>query len=168
MANEIYQVRGTPIVWKISAGDEELDIDGLTADGVKAGSYYDRTASAAPDEYEWEAIIDGFSTPPVVGETVDLYFAQGGTTGTFDGQIIDLVSDTTGCVPTEAMLKNMTFAGSTIVHSTTAADEIISRGVVRFTSRYIMPVVHNNTTDDALATGTHILNLTPVYYQAQS
>jgi hypothetical protein len=173
MANEIYQKRGTAIVWTDSGGDEELDIGGLAADGTLGGSYYDRgdlSSTPAPDEYEWEMIIDGFDTTPVVGETVDLYFAQSNDTTEFDGQPTSLPTDTvdTATGPTTSMLPNMMYAGSCVVHSTTAADELIARGTVRFTSRYFFPVVHNNTADALLSTAdAHKVTLTPVYYQGQ-
>jgi hypothetical protein len=173
MAGEIYQKRGTPIVWTDSGGNEELDLGGLAAGAVLGGSYYDRgdlSVTPAPDEYEWEMIIDGFNTAPVVGETVDLYFAGSNATTLFDGQLIADPTDTvdTATGPTAAMLKNMMFVGSVVVHSTTAADELQARGVVRFTSRYISPVVHNNTADALLGTAdSHKITLTPIYYQVQ-
>ena len=174
MANEVYQKHGTAITWTDSGGDEELDIGGLAADGTLGGSYYDRgdlSTTPAPDEFEWVMTIDGFDTAPVVGETVDLYFAQGSSTTVFDGQVTSNPTDTvdTATGPTTDMLKNMMYAGSCVVHSTTAADELIARGVVRFTSRYFFPVVHNNTADALLSTAdAHTVVLTPIFYQGQS
>ena len=156
--------RGTPIVWTDSGGDEQLDLGGLASDSTLGGSYYDQ-GSTPPDEYEWEMIIDGFDTAPVVGESVDLYFCQGNATTVFDGQITSNPTDTvdTATGPTTDMLKNMHYAGSCVVHSTTAGDELIARGVVTLTSQYIFPVVHNNTADALLSTGdAHKVTLTPL------
>jgi len=173
MANEIYQKRGTSVTWTDTGGNEELDIGGLAANAVLGGSYYDRgdlSVTPAADEYEWEMVIDGFDTAPVVGETVDLYFAQGNSTTEFDGEVTSNPTDTvdTASGPSVNMLYNMMYAGSCVVHSTTAADELRARGVVRFTSRYFFPVVHNNTADALLSTSdAHKVILTPIYYQSQ-
>ena len=170
MANEIYLVRGTPIVWTDSGGDEEMDLGGLAADATMGGSYYDRGASATNDEYEWELVIDGFDTAPVVGESVDLYVSGSNDTTNFDGQPTSLPTDTadTATGPTTDMLNNMHYVGSATVHSTTAADELIVRGTCRITSRYFFPVIHNATADALLSSGdAHKLTMTPLYYQGQ-
>lgn len=173
MAGENYQKHGTPVVWADIGGDEQLDLGGLAADGILGGSLFDRgdlSATPAPDEYEWQMVIGGFATAPVVGETVDLYFAQGDTPTQFDGQIASNPTDAidTPVGPTADMLKNMMYAGSAIVHSATASDGLIVRGVVRFSSRYFVPVLHNNTADGLLGTaGVHSITLTPIFYQVQ-
>ncbi len=173
MANEIYQKQGTPIVWTDSGGDEELDVGGLAADGTLGGSYFDRgdlSATPAPDEYEWEMEIDGFTAAPVVGETVDLYLAQGSTTTLFDGQVTSNPTDTvdTPTGPTTDMLKNMMYAGSAVVISTASGDELLARGVGRFTNRYFFPVLHNNTANIlASSADAHKITMTPIFYQGQ-
>jgi len=172
MANEVFQKRGTPVVWSSGGVNEELILSELAVDGTLGGSYFDRgdlATTPAADEYEWEMIIEGFNTAPTIGETVDLYFSQSNDTTEFDGQPTSLPGDTTQTAtgPTTDMLKNMMYAGSAVVHSTTTTDELITRGVVRFTSRFFFPVVHNNTTDILASGDDHLVTLTPVFYQGQ-
>ena len=172
MANEVFQKQGAPVIWSSGGAGEELILSNLSVDGTAGGSYYDRgdlSSTPGPDEYEWEIIIGGFNTAPVVGETVDLYFSQSNDTTEFDGQPTSLPGDSSGPAsgPTTDMLKNMMYAGSAVVHSTTSTDELITRGVVRFTSRYFFPVVHNNTADILASGDAHILTLTPIFYQGQ-
>lgn len=173
MAGELYQKRGTSLTWTDTGGDKVLDLGGLTAStGIKAGAYYDRgdlATTPGPDEYEWVMVIDGFDTAPQEGETVELYFAQSNSSsGDWDGEIAALSSSADTTISDSDLLKNMLFAGGAVVHSTTAADELIARGIVRFSSRYVAPVVWNRVADALLSTSdAHKVILTPIYYQSQ-
>lgn len=178
--NDVYINPGNSRQWSDTVGgaiDEQMDLGSLAADGVRCGSYSDLdvdfgggAGTARPDEYEWELVIDGFATAPVANQTVDLYFTQSSDATQFDGELTTAPTDTVDASsdPSTNMLSNMLYAGSCVVISTTAGDELRARGVIRLTSRYVAPVIHNNTDDALLGTSdAHILTLTAIPYQVQ-
>jgi len=169
MANEIYLVRGTTVAWLNSGGDEELDLgDGVIglSGAVGVGSYHDFGAAPQPDEYEIVVDIDGFATAPVVGESVDVYIAESADATLWTGP--EAPSNTADSTGATVRLPNLKFVGSVVVHTTTAANNLTGSFLIRSSSRYIAPVVHNNTADNLLATAdAHRVNITPVYYQVQ-
>ena len=145
-----------------------MDCGGLAADAVRCGSFHDLGASPRSEWYEVEFLISGFDTAPVVGEGVDLYFTQSLATTGFDGSPSTDPTDTVEGTVTVDQLKNLLFIGSAIVVSTTAADDLRMRAVVRLTSRYAAPVVHNNTADALLSTSdAHMVTLTPIPQEVQ-
>lgn len=165
MVNKIYINPETTVVWTDTGGDEPLDLGGLAADAVRSGDIYDLGAGPRAREYEWKLIIDGFDTAPVVGESVDAYlsFSDQATAGREDGDVG--VTDGAGAT---ADLPNLLYIGSATVQTTTAADELIVSGRVEITSRYVIPVIHNNTADALLGTAdAHRFELTPVPYEVQ-
>jgi len=163
--NQINIVYGTQRTWSDAgtSSDELLDLGGLAAAAVACGSFHDLGASPRPEWYEAELFIDGFDTAPVVGESVDLYFTQSdGTTG-FDGAPTTDPTTTAEGTVTENQLKNLLFVVPAIVVSTTAGDDLRVRAVVRLTSRYAAPVIHNNTADALLSSSdAHMITLTPI------
>lgn len=167
MANKVYIAPETSITWTDSGGDEALDLGGLAADAGRQGDQRDLGAGSRAVLYEWILFIDGFDTAPVVGQTVDLYFAQSnGTEG--DGAGVSFSDTGDGALASTNILPNLKLAGSVVVRSTTAADDIVARGVVALTSRYVVPVVHNNTADALLSTSDgHKVILTPVPPEVQ-
>ncbi len=168
MANKVYINPETTITWLNTGGDLDMDLGGLAADAVQMGAYSDRGAAARAQDYAFELLIDGFDTVPVVGESVDLYFAQSNATTNFDGNPTTDPTAVAEGVMTTDQLKNTMFANSAIVYSTTAANKLKITGTVRLTSRYISPVVHNNTADALLSTAdAHSLILTPIPIEIQ-
>lgn len=160
MVNKIYINPETAIVWTDTGGDETLDLGSLAAGAVRVGDIADLGVAPRSEFYEWKLIIDGFDTAPVVGETVDLYisYSDQATAGREDGDVgvVDGAGATTD-------LPNLEYLGSAVVQTTTDADELIVSGKVRITSRYAIPVVHNNTADALAGTSdAHRFELTPV------
>lgn len=152
-ANKVYINPETAVVWTDTGGDETLDMGGLAAAAVDMGAYHDLGAAPRSEWYGFEFIIDGFDTAPVVGETVVLWFAQSIATTNFDGNPTTDPGDTTEGTMTLNQTKNLGApAGIAVVYSTTAADELKITGIVRLISRYVAPVVHNNTADALLST----------------
>ena len=162
MPNKVYIAPEPPHVWTDTGGDDTLDLGGLAADAVRQGDQWDMGASARSAWYEWRLVIDGFDTAPVVGETVDVYLAfSDGTNHDGDLGVTDSASST-------ATLRNLLFLGSATVQTTTAANELIVSGQVQISSRYVTPVVHNNTTDALLSTAdAHKFILTPIPHEVQ-
>ena len=165
MANKIYTQDETSITWTDTGGDEPLDLGGLAADAVRAGDEEDLGVAPRSRRYRWTLVIDGFDTAPVVGETVDAYlaFSHDGTQATRDGDL----SGTDGGSST-VVLPNLLYIGSAVVQTTTAANELVTSGVVDISHRYVVPVIHNNTADALLSTAdAHKFILTPVPDEVQ-
>lgn len=157
MANKVYTQQETVITWT-DGGTPDLDIGGLAADGVRVGQQHDLGAAPRADEYFWQMVVDGFDTAPVVDETVDIYLAFAQDTTDIDGDVgtADAAGATTD-------LKNLLHIGSCVVQTTTAANELITSGIVTIKSRYVSVVIHNNTADALLSTAdAHTFKLWPV------
>ena len=153
MANKVYVAPETAVRWLVSAGDEAIDLGGTggDADGVAVGSYHDWGSGSHSGWYQWWLDVDGFDTAPVVGESVDLYVTQSRDATLWDGP--EAPNDTTAGTGDTNRLTNLTYLGSAVVHSTTAADNVTASGIAFLPARYFAPVVHNNTADKLLSTG---------------
>ncbi len=161
MANVLQ--RGVATEWLNTGGDLDMDLGGLAANAVQMGAYLDAGVLPRFRVYSFELLIDGFATAPVVGESVDLYFAQSESTTNFDGNPTTDPTPLAEGTMTLAQAKNTLLVGSALVYSTTAGDELKITGTVFLNSRYISPVVHNNTADALLgAADAHSLKLTPL------
>lgn len=162
MPNKIYILPETSHTWTDTSGDDTLDLGGLAADGVRQGDQWDLTASAHSGWFEWRMVIDGFDTAPVVGEKIHIYLAYSDGTN-HDGDL-----GTADAASSTVVLPNLEWIGSATVQTTTAADEIIVSGKVQIFSRYVTPVIHNDTADALLSTSdSHKFILTPVPPEVQ-
>ena len=162
MPNKIYTQTKTAKTWTDSGGDYTLDLGSLAADAVRVGAQGDLGAAPRSDRYEYRLVIDGFATAPVVGESVDLYLAFG------DGTYVDGDVGTSDAAGATDDLPNLLYLGSAIVQTTTAGDDLVISGTVEIVSRYVSPVIHNNTADALLGTAdAHKFILTPVPPEVQ-
>lgn len=162
MTSKAYVLQETAITWTDSGGDYALDLGGLAADAWRAGTVGDLGSGARADRYELKVVIDGFDTAPVVGETVEVYLAFS------DGTNIDGDLSGTDGASSSVVAPNIQFALALTVQTTTAADELIASTTVDIVSRYVIPVVHNNTADALLSTAdAHKVILTPMPVQGQ-
>lgn len=162
MANKVYAAQETSLTWTddTTGGDYTLDLGGLAAAGVRAGDEGDLGTFPGSRLFRWKLVIDGFDSPCIIGESVDLYlaFSEDATQATRDGDL----SGTDGASST-VVLPNLLFLGSAIVQTITETDELVCSGVVSISARYVTPVVHNNTADALLGTSdAHKFILTPV------
>ena len=166
MANLVYINEGTSLTWTDTGGDYALDLGGLSAGAVRAGTEGSLGAAPRSGMYRWTFVVDGWDSSPAVAETVDLYlaFSHDGTQATRDGDL----SGTDGA-GTTVSLPNLLFLGSAVVQTTTAGDEIICSGIVQIFHRYITPVVHNRSAGDALlsTSDAHKFILTPIPAEIQ-
>lgn len=170
-ANKVYIAPEASRTWTDAGtgGDELLDAGGLAAAALVMGSFHDLGSASRADTYNFEMFIDAFDTDPVVGETVDLYFCQSNATTNFGGiPGTDPTTTVEGAITLDEV-KNCMFAGSASVHTTTAASAILKiTGLVRLTSRYVAPVIHNNTADALLSTSdAHLVVLVGVPSEVQ-
>ena len=161
MANEVYLVRGTPVVWS-DTGTPAITLNNLAAGAGRVGAQKDWGTGAQPDEYLWRLTVQ-FETAPVVGETVDCYISTSDGTEE-DGQ----VGVANAALSAENKLKNLLYCGSLLVDVATVDIDFTASGVVRIPTRYCCPVIFNDTADNLQATNdTGEFTLTPIYYQGQ-
>jgi len=168
MANAIQLQVGTIISWKVSGGDEAIDLGGTggAADGVAVGSFHDWGVDPRPSRYMWFLDVDGFDTAPVIGQSVDLYVSISEDSTLFSGP--EAPSDTTAGTGDTDRLPNLLYLGSAIVRSTTAADNLTVSGIAEIAPRYFSPVVHNNTADKLLSTAdAHEVRFYPIFDEVQ-
>ena len=154
MPNKIYLAPETAKTWTDSGGDYTLTLASLAADGVRVGARHDLGSASRSRLYEWRFIVDGFSTAPVVGETVDVYVA------TSDGTYVDGAVGTSDAAGSTVALPNLLFLRAATVQTTSTTDDLVISGQVEIAARYVSPVVHNNTAD-ALSGGRFILSPVP-------
>lgn len=158
MANKVYLAPETTLTWTDTGGDYAMDLGGLAADGVRVGAQGDLGTGSNPQQFFWQLVIDGFDTAPVVGEQVHVFLAFGNDATDIDGDVGS--SDAAGAT---VDLPNLLHIGTVVVQTTTAADELITSGIVEIGSRYVSPVVHNDTADALLSTSdAHTFKLTPI------
>lgn len=163
MADEFWVNQETVITWT-DGGTPDLDLGGLAAGAVRVGQQHDLGAFPNPYWMQWQAVIDGFDTTPVVGEKVHFYIAFANDTSDIDGDVG--TADAAGDVND---LPNLLHIGQVAVGSTTAADELITSGVFLVMARYISVVVYNATADALLSTAdAHTFKAWPMSVQYQS
>lgn len=170
MANEIYRVLGTTVVWTDSGGDELLDLgDGVIglAGAVGVGAYHDWGAGAQPDGFILLIDIDGFVTNPSIGRTVEVHITESANATVWTGP--EAPADTDDSTGNVNRLPNLLGPFVATVRSTVAADRLTARYEYRSTARYSAPVVYNNTAQNMKTSGdTHRISITPFWYQVQS
>ncbi len=163
MPNKVYTAPEASTTWTDSGGDKTMDLTSLAADGLVIGAYLDRGSGSRATKYHYNFIVGGFSTAPIVGESVLLFFSQSDDGTNFDGQPTTAPGAATEGSITENQANNCLYVDTAIVHSTTAADKLQISGEVILTGRYISPVVHNKTADALSSTSaSHSVELTPI------
>lgn len=162
MANKIYVARETAIVWSDTAGDLVMTLNNLAAGAGRVGAQKDFGAGSTPEWYEWRLTVQ-FETAPVVGETVQVYLSTSDGTEE-DGQ----EGEADAALGSANSLKNMKLIGVLVVTSTDADHDMTASGICRISTRYVSPVIYNNTADNLQATNdTGEFTLTPIPPESQ-
>ena len=162
MGNLVYVKRETPVKWSDSGADLVLTLNNLAAAAGRVGAQKDFGVGSTSEWYNWRFTCQ-FETAPVVGETVDIYLSTSDGTEE-DGQ--EGTSD--GALGSANSLANMYYLRSLIVTSTDAAHDMTTSGVCRITTRFVAPVIHNNTVANLKATAnTGEFTLTPIPPEVQ-
>jgi len=163
MADKVYIARETAIVWSDTTGDLVMTLNNLAASAGRVGARKDFGAGSTSQWYTWRLTVQ-FETAPVVGEVVQVYLStsdgseEDGQVGTADAALDS--SDT---------LKNLMLIGSLIVTSTDADHDMTASGICRIPTRYVSPVIYNDTADNLQATNdTGEFTLTPIPDEVQT
>ena len=162
MANEIYVVIGTPLVWSSSGGDYALTMTSQATNSGRQGAEHTQGASPRGYRYIWE-LVTKFSTTPIIPEPIGIYMKRGdGTRYDNDDGIGDIA------VSTIDKLSNCKFLDTLFVDEAATGVEMCKRGEVILYSPRIMPCIWNGTQDTLSATGTDTrFTLTPIAFQIQ-
>ncbi len=153
---KIYARREAAIVWGDSGRDLVMTLNNLAADAVRVGARKDWAAASTSEWYTWRLTVQ-FETAPVIGETINIYLSWSDGTEE-DGQLgtADAAGDTDS-------LANMKLIGQLIVTSTDTAHDMTASGICRIPTRYVSPVIHNDTVDNLKATANvSEFTLTPI------
>jgi hypothetical protein len=170
MPSKSLQATETSTTWTDTGGDKLLDMGGQVAGTARVGAFLDLGASPRANWYEVVFKIDGFATAPAVREMVELFFAQSNATTGFDGQLTtDPTVSAEGTLTDLDMTLNLTPATMIRAVSTTAADVIQGRAIIKLTGRYVAPVVVNRSLFDSLngTSESHTIVLTPIPQEGQ-
>lgn len=141
MANKIYVARETGIKWNDAGGDLVMTLRNLGAGVGRIGALKDWGAGSTSEWFTWRLTVQ-FETAPVVGEVVEVYLSWS------DGSQPDGEQGVGDAAAAEDSLKNMKFIGALVVTSTDTAHDMTVSGVCRISTRYVMPVIFNNTADN--------------------
>jgi len=162
MAYKVYIARETPIVWSDTAGDLAMTLNNLAAGAGRVGAQKDFGAGSTAEWYSWRLTVQ-FATAPVVGETIEIYLS------TSDGTEEDGQEGTANAaLGSTNSLKNMRLIGVLVVTSTNASHDMTASGICRIDTRYVCPVIYNNTADNLKATNdTSEFTLTPIPAEVQ-
>ncbi len=163
MASKVYIARETPVVWSDTTGDEALTLNNLAAGAGRVGARHDYGTGSTAGDFSWRFTCQ-FDTTPVVGETVDIYLATSDGTEE-DGQ----VGTADAALSAEDKLKNLHYLGSLIVDVATVDIDFTVSGITFIPTRYVSPVIFNNTTDDNLqaTNDTGEFTLTGIPFEGQ-
>lgn len=159
---KIYVLEETAIPWGDTATNV-MTLNNLAASGgARIGGRKDLGAAARSEWYNWRFTTQ-FETAPVVAEVIDIYLAWSDGTNE-DGQL-----GTADAAGAEEAGRNMKLIGHLIVTSVDAAHDMTASGIARIPTRYVSPMIVNNTADNLKATNdTSLFVLTPMPPQVQS
>lgn len=159
---KVYVARETPVVWSDTAGDLVMTLNNLAAGAGRVGAQKDWGAGSTSEWYEWRLTAQ-FETAPVVGETVGVYLSTSDGTEE-DGQ----EGGADAALGSVNSLLNMHPLRPLSVTSVDAAHDMTVSGICRIVTRYVSPVIHNNTADNLKAANdTCKFTLTPIPPESQ-
>lgn len=162
MANLVYILPETAIVWSDTTGDLAMTLNNLATTVGRQGAVKDWGTGARALWYAYRSWVQ-FATAPVVGETVDIYLK------TSDGTRPDN-DDGTGDIALSSAdkLKNLFRLKPIIVDEAATGVLMVSSGFVQLPHRFVMPVFLNSTADNLVASDdVSGVSLTPVPDQIQ-
>lgn len=168
MANKILITAETVTTWTGSGGDKILTLANLATGVVAMGAYLDLGPSPRPEEFQFTFKTGGFATEPIEGEAIPIHFSQSEDSLLFDGAPSTAPLASTVGTMTVSQLKNTLEVVPLIVPSTSTTASFKTTGLVRLTSRYVSPCIHNATSDSLANTATgHSLKLNAIPREIQ-
>jgi len=166
MANKVYQAQETIIDWQASGGTELLTLTSLATLTGRQGAMHDFGATARARRYAWRFFMK-FSTAPIVGQSVDIYWKSAIDAAGVSRPDND---DGTGdiAVSAEDKLNNLLWIGAMLVDEAAVAVEMVASGVMDIPHQHGSPVVWNGTVDVFSTTAADMgFILTPIPLEVQ-
>jgi len=162
MANLIYQVIQTPIVFQDSSGDAVISLNALAANTGRVSARYDRGATSLARRYTLRGVFDK-GAASVVGEIINMYIFTSdgtnadGTVGTADGPLT--ANQALDCFERPYPV---------VVNTTSTSVKITRSYVVEIPTRYFSVGVMNSVTGLLrAAANVCTISLTPVADEIQ-
>jgi len=161
MANLVYLQPGTALTWLASGGDNLLTLTSLAATSGRNGALDDFGTAAVAREYAWRFWCK-FSTTPVVGEQIEIYWR------TSDGTSPDNDDGGDVALSSTDKLRNLIALGALVVDEASTTPVFACSGYLEHTHRYGGPVIYNATADALSSTAAdHGFSILPVPYEVQ-
>ena len=163
MVSKVYQISESDITWLSSTGTNVITLTSVAAGAGRQGELHDfNFATAKSREYVWRAWVK-FTTTPVVGEVVDVYWkTSDGTNPDNDDGAGD------AAVSAEDKLLNLTFLKSIVVDEASTTPPFVASGKIDIEHELGAPVFWNASADALSATALdHGFKLTPVPLETQ-
>lgn len=156
MANLLYHVRETPIVFKSTGGDAVFTLTSLGTGAGRQSARFDRGTTAKPDRYIWRARTKA-AVAPVVGNVVNLYL------GTSDGTDADgELATGDAALPALDRRRNLQWIGSIVCDEASNTRFFTRSGLIEICERWIQPVWVNDLGQALSSTAAdHYFTLTP-------
>lgn len=166
MANKVYQAQETIIDWQASGGTELLTLTSLATLTGRQGALHDFGSTARARRFAWRFFMK-FSTAPIVGESVDIYWKSAiEDTGVKHADNDDGPSD--AALSAEDKLNNLLYIGSMLVDEAAVAVEMVASGVMDIPHQHGSPVIWNGTVDVFSTTAADMgFILTPIPLEVQ-
>lgn len=162
--NRIRQNQGTIITWADSGATHAITLKGLTTLTGRQGAEHDFGVAAIDTRFMWLAQVQfDTATPPVVGQTVDIYLKTAPDGANYDNDDGD---GTDVAVSNINKLKNLHYLGSIVVDEAAADVKMqTSGGPIMIGAEKVAPVFWNatvDTLDDDASTTDLKFSLIPV------
>jgi hypothetical protein len=163
MANALYLVRGTPLLFADTAQTEDvaLTLSALANGAGRVSAVYDQGSGAKPALWEWRLHLQLTGTN-VVGAAIEVYCF------TSDNSYEDGEIGTSDAALTTSKRNNGKLAGQLIVDQTTTNTTMTASGTLLIPTRYFSMGLWNATTLPLKTdTAVHGLVMTPLYWELQ-
>jgi len=163
MANKIYQVSETPLVWADtgSSHDELLTCTSLANLAGRQGAMHDFGTSARCQDFIWRFTCK-LSGTPTIGNSVEVWWK------TSDGTYPDNTDGTSDAALSSVdKLRNLLFLGVLIGDDTSVVQLAASGGPIALPHRYGAPVIFNRAIAFSSTAADHKFILTPVVLEVQ-
>jgi hypothetical protein len=166
MANEVYIVRGTELLFNGEAGaDVAISAESLANAAGRVSAQKDWGAAPRPERYSWVCECQWVATP-TQGLGLELYIAEApdsdntriaGDVGSSDAVLGDI-----------DMRRNLKYIGSVVSENAAASEVCRSKGEFVSTERYWSLVVYNGGGSALNATDSNFkFTVVPIAYQGQ-
>ena len=162
MASKVYIVEETPTVWSDTTGDLALTLNGLATQSGRIGAQLDLGSASRAYHYSWRFTCQ-FDTAPNITGSVEIYLAWSDGTRP-DGE----VGASDAALSPITKRSNLKLIGILVPHVSTADIDFTCSGICQIPTRYVSPVIFNNTDDSLQATNnTGEFTLTPTPFESQ-